>query len=131
MSMISKVLGIWAVSKTVSATTPLFLRLILGMAAITVMSVVAAILIVMLITGGLWMFHSQLILAGATPALALMMTGLIVLLMLAIMAMVAQNYWRKVKHITTRMMNMQAPVSSRMTGLADAFMDGFMSPQPR
>lgn len=130
MSMISKVFGIWAVGKTVSATTPLFLRLILGMAAITVMSVVAAILITMLIAGGLWFVHAQLVLAGATPPMALMMVGLIVLLMLAIMALLAQSYWRRMKGTAARMMNMHAPVSSRMSGLADAFMDGFMSPQP-
>ena len=52
MSLLSKLLGIWAVGKSVSSTTPLFMRLLLGMAAITLFAVFAAVLMAFEQVGG-------------------------------------------------------------------------------
>jgi len=128
MALISKLFGIWAVGKTVSATTPLFLRLIMGMAAITVISVVVAILIVMSITGVLWLAYHAMIDGGTTPQLAAAVTGGTVLLIMAIMVAVARHYWMRVQNISSTILHLHTPLSQRMSGLADSFMDGFMSP---
>jgi len=131
MSLLSRLFGIWAIGKTVSSTTPLFLRLIMGMAAITVLSVVGAILIVVFIVGTLWFIHAQLIAGGTTPQLAGLITGELVLLIMAAILLLTRSYWRKIKLISSNIINMNTPVSSRVSGIADSFMNGFMSPERR
>jgi uncharacterized membrane protein len=133
--LLRKLFGVWVIGKTVSSTAPLFMRLLLGMAAITVLAVVGAILAAALIMGGLWLAYSQLVESGIEPAFALMILGAVILFLLGLVVLSARNYWRKLNLITRRLVYRQAPISGRLSSIADAFIDGLLTdtsqPRPR
>lgn len=125
MSLISRLLGIWAVGKTVSATTPLFLRLLRGMAVITLFAVLAAILLAVLIVGAVWLAYVQLVAAGIAANAAILIIGLVLIAMLLGVAMVVKHHCSKAAHLCRAILHAQAPVSNRIHRLSDAFMSGF------
>lgn len=131
MFVISKLLGLWVIGRTVSSTTPLFMRLLLGMAAITVLAILATILTGVLIVGALWFIYFQLVTYGVDPAMAVTTLGGLILALVALTLIFARNYWIRVRRISQRISYMQAPIAGRFSTIADAFVDGFFTPVPR
>lgn len=134
MSLVSKLLGIWMVRRTVSSTTPLFIRLLLGVVALTISAVVVALLGALLLSVLLWFLYSQLIEQGFGQGQAqLMIAGLIIAMMLGFVALI-QSHWRNVRKVSNSLIYMTSPttgVSGRFAALSDAFMQGFHTPAAR
>jgi len=125
MALLNRLLGIWIVGKTVSSTTPLFIRLILGMAVITLLAVFCAVILAMLVAGGAWFGYSQMVDNGVTEVAAFSIIGLIMFSLLLTIGLFLQHYLRKANAIAKRIMYLQAPISGRFSMISDAFMNGF------
>ena len=130
MSLLSRILGLWAVSRSVSATAPLFMRLLFGMAAITFFAVFAAVLVAIIAATGLWYSYGVLIAHGATPQIAIMILALVVLLLVIMAVMALQYYWNRVSELAKRLFYLQSPVYGRVHTIADAFMHGYHARTP-
>ncbi len=128
MSILSKVFGIWAVSKTVTSTTPLFIRLLIGMAAITVCSVVASIIIIILAVGLTWAAYLQLLQQGISEGSALVIIGSLLLALLAAVVLALKKHVRKLQLVSKNIMHMQAPIGEKISDITGAFMQGFNTP---
>lgn len=126
MPMFEKILGVWAVSRTVS-TTPVLMRLFVGITAITVCAILAAFLGALFLGAGVWFFYNTLLLHGVPPQDAMIvMLGLVVLLLLVV-GVIMQYYWQQVRRASRRMLYLQSPVTARFATLMDAFMNGYNS----
>lgn len=124
MSLLSKLLGIWAVGKSVSSTTPLFMRLLLGMAAITLFAVFAAVLMAFIMTGLVWVSYVQLLAHGITQLHAILIIGAVLVAILGIALLALRHYWRKACRLSKRIMFMQSPLTGRLNQISEAFMSG-------
>lgn len=127
MSLISKALGAWAIGKTFTNTTPLFVRLLLGVVAITALAVFVAILFAAITLGGLWFLHTEMVAHGTDPQIAFITLACAVLALIAIMVLFLQQYWRNVLSLTRSLVFLQKPISSHFSNLADSFVDGFFA----
>lgn len=125
MSMINKLIGIWAINKTVSSATPLFMRLLVGMAAVTVCAVISAIVVTILLTGAVWLSYTQMIQQGVTETTAMLIIGAILLAFLAYLMMTLQHHARKLRAGFRKMIYAQEPMSTRLSDISNAFLDGF------
>lgn len=130
MPFISKLLGMWVLGKTVSHTTPLFMRLLLGMIAITVFIVFAALLVAILAAGVIWFTYSQLLVHGMTPGYALLVIAAILIALLIAALLLLQHNWRAVNIISRSIDHIQSPVVTRASGITRSFLKGFDSPSP-
>jgi uncharacterized membrane protein len=129
MSLFNKLLGIWVVGKTVSTTTPLFMRLILGMAVITLLAVFCAVILAVLIAGAVWLSYTQLVAHGITTLAACAIIGLSLLALMLLALLMLQCYWRKAYRIVQRILYLQSPISGRISTITDAFMNGYRPKQ--
>lgn len=127
MSVISKAFGIWVVSKTVSSTTPLFIRLLVGMAAITVCAVIAAIILAILVTGVVWFAYEQLLQHGASQGSASVIIGALLLVLLSCIVIAIKAHLKNLHDVSKNILYFQAPISGALTNISNAFMDGFHS----
>ena len=128
MSVASKLIGIWMFKRTVSSTTPLLMRLLLGMAALTVSAVILAILGAAIVFGLLWVAYEQLVTNGVPPHNAELIIGGVVLALFAYTLGLVQSHWRSMRKVANSIIYMQAPISGKLSTLADAFMDGYEHP---
>ena len=127
MSIASKLLGVWAVGKTVSNTTPIMMRLLAGMVAITFFAIFASVLIALLTVGSLWFLYSQMVAHGIDPQIAALMIGCLMLALLSFSMLMLQCYWHRLQRLSKRINISQSPITARVTYVTDAFMDGFFS----
>ena len=127
MSIASKLFGIWAVNKTVSSTGSLFLRLLAGMAAITVLALTSVIIIAMLIAGGAWLSYNQMVSANIDPQAAALIIGSLLLALLSSIILSAKSYYLGLQHTLKNTMDFQAPVGGNLTRAIEAFLNGFDS----
>ncbi|MFZ4541960.1 MAG: hypothetical protein ACOYNL_09205 [Rickettsiales bacterium] len=125
MYILTKLFGIWAVGKTVSSTTPLFMRLILGMAAVTLFAVFAAVVSAMLVGILTWFSFYQLTAHGLSDGLAIAVIALVMLSIVLTIVMAMQHYWRKACSLAKTIMYVQSPISGRLNTLTEAFIGGF------
>ena len=128
MSMINKLIGAWVVNKAVSSTTPLIMRLLIGMAAISMVTIFTAFLAAIITGAGMWLAYHGLIASGITPANAVLLIGMFLFALLFVLAMIMQHYWRKVSTTFNQIVHMQSPVGGRVSSLVDSFIAGFHSP---
>lgn len=125
MSIVSKLLGAWVVSRAVPSSTPIFMRLLAGMAAVTFFAVFAAVISAMLVAGLVWFAYGQLLASGIAPGMAVLVISLVLLLVLSSLIMMMQRYWFRIYTLARKLMNMQSPLTGGLNSLADAFMDGY------
>ncbi len=125
MSLLKRLFGIWAINKTVTTTTPLFMRLILGMAVLTLLAVFASVLFAIVVAACAWFGYTQLIICGISSVAAFSIVFLILVALMLILCMVLQHHWRKLQQTLQHILYMQAPISSSVSILTDAFFRGY------
>ncbi len=127
MSWMRKWLGMWVIGKTISSTTPLVMQLILGVVVVALLAIFSSTLLAVLVASSAWFSYAQLITAGwsASASFALVASGLLFLFLTSIL--VLQHYWHKAYAISRRLAYLQTPFSTRISMMADAFMDGYHS----
>jgi hypothetical protein len=130
MSVLSKVVGLWMLGRTASTSAILFQRLLAGLAAIAVLAVVTAILIGVLMVGLLYLMYTYLVAHGLEPNVAMLVVGGVTLAFLALTVAYIVAYWRKVRSVPQQLVRMNAPISTRLHDVVDAFMSGMSDPVP-
>ena len=131
MSVASKLFGAWMLKRTVTSTTPLFMRLLLGMAALVVFAVIGAILGAFLMVGILWLIFDQLVANGVPAQNAQMLIAGGMLILLAASIAMAQKHWRQMRKIANSIIYLQSPIHGKLNTIADAFMSGYDAPRAR
>ncbi len=126
MSIISNLLGMWAIGKTISNTTPIFTKLLLGVVAVTAFAVFASVLAAMLLVGGTWFLYVQMIAHGADNDIAALTIACLLIALLAMSAIIMREYIYRIRRISKRIIYMQTPLTTRLTNLADAFASGLL-----
>lgn len=127
MSLLGKILGFALMRRSMSNVTPLFNHLLTGVAVVVGLSIIIAIMVGILLTGGLYIFYESLILHGLDIDLARAVIGLMVLFIIVILAVMVYSSVKKIKLIPHQIMDTQNPVSARANAVWNAFMDGLLT----
>jgi hypothetical protein len=130
MAWLSKLVGIWLAKRTVTSTTPLFMRLLAALAAIAVLAALASALLALAMAGVLWLIYEQLLLHGLSQQMALLSMIGIVLILLAILTLFVQDHIDRIRALSRRIIANQEPVTGRLSGLANAFIRGLLTSEP-
>lgn len=131
MPILSMLLKLWALNKTVSSTTPLFAQLFIGMVAVTLLAVFSAILLALLVGGGLWGLYTLFTAYGLEPLHAMVALIGIVLVALLSVALIIRQKVLGLRNMALKIFYLQHPLGSRVSGVTDAFMQGFNSADDR
>lgn len=124
MSIASKLFGIWAMSRTVSTTTPLFIRLLAGMAAVAFFVMVAAAIIVILIFGSVWLAYGQLRGYGVDSQASALIIGGFLLALLGVIMQAAQRHYCRLTITSQNILQINPPGGGRVSRTFAAFMNG-------
>lgn len=125
MALVSKLLGIWLAERTVTSTTPLFMRLLAAVAAIAVLAAMASALLALMLAGVLWVIYEQLLAHGLPQQMALLSMIGIVLILLAALVVFVQDYINQIRVLSRSIMVGQGPVTGSLSTIAVAFMRGW------
>ena len=130
MSIIGKEIGKWALNASAVNTTPLLMRLLLGVVAVLVIAIFMAVFTTAIIGGLSWLGYCWLVDTGLDPlrASAIIFLLLIALLTLAIMTL--YSAWRKITTITAQIGQSRSVFGQSLIGtVLGAFYDGFAAPK--
>jgi hypothetical protein len=127
MSLLGKILGFVLMRRNMSSVTPLFNHLLTGLAVIIGLSIIIAIMVGILLTGGLYVFYESLIMNGLAVDLARGVIGLMVLFIIIILMVIVYSSVKKIKFIPRQIMDTQNPVSARASAVWSSFMDGLLT----
>jgi uncharacterized membrane protein len=130
MSVANKLFGIWVVNKTVSSATPLFIRMLASVAAITVCAIIAALIIVMLIVGGVWLTYWQLTAYGVDTQTSALIIGSLLLALLASVITAGKQHCYRLRYNSQKIFSFQPAIGGQISRVANAFMEGFDSSRP-
>ena len=83
---------------------------------------IIAILLSALLIGLLFITHTALLHGGLAPRTAMIIISMITIFIIGILAILAQHFARQLP----RMLAPQSPITSRISDLFNAFMDGLM-----
>lgn len=125
MPILAKLLGMWAVGKTVSSATPLMIQLIRGVAAIAICGVLVAMLVTLLIVGGTWLGYEQLIALGYSAPQAIFCLGATLLVLLVVTIIILTRYIARAIRTTKQLVYVQSPLSSKAAHVVESFWEGF------
>ncbi len=128
MRIVMKLLGLWAVGRTVTSTTPLFARLAIHVATIAFLGLFILLLAMTLVISGLWVIYDQMLVMGIAGVTAKMIVFLLILILMLVAAIFIQRYVLKIRANAHEIMFAQAPVSGRVTYVVDAFLRGLQKP---
>lgn len=115
------------VGKTVSTTTTLFTRLLVSIAAIAILTAFAAVFLLLLTGGMLWLGYAQLIQHGVDAEIAVLILSGIILALLAAIILAVQYHFRRLRRLARHMGNMRSSVSGKVSHIVDSFMEGLIS----
>jgi len=125
MNMLGKLIGLWAMGKTVSSTTPIFMRLGLSMAAIIALGTFLLLLSTILLVSLLWLLHLQLVLHGMEPIEATYIVIATVITMMLVIALAIRLYVGRIQTNMREIAYAHSPVGGRVSYIVDSFMRGF------
>lgn len=121
MSSVEKLLVMTMLSRKAYGRC-LFHRMLLRAIAIVGLLLICAIVIGALLVGILLVAHTSLLAAGVTPMVAMLTMSVITLCVIGLLLLLAHHCARQLP----RMLALQSPISSRISDVLNAFMDGFM-----
>lgn len=131
MSVASKLFGVWVVNKTVTSATPLFIRLLVGMAAITVYAIAAFIVMAILMIGIVWIAYERLLQYGIDQNIILLIIGSLLIALLSYIIMSVKANLKKIYAVAKQILYLQSPLSGKLSDISNAFLDGFNSTPSR
>jgi len=126
MSLLSKIATLILLRKTVPAGIPLIERLLAGMAAVLVLSLVASLLLGAWIMGLFYGLYALLLHYNVAEPLAVLSTGIVSLLFIIGMFTAAIAYARQLRSYPKQIISHEMPVTYRANTIANAFVDGLM-----
>lgn len=127
MSAVGKILGLMIAGKGLADTTPLFNRLLSGIAAVVALAMLSAILAGVLVVGLIYVAYMALVQHGLDSDAAMFLMGGVVMVMVAILVSQLLGTIRRIKYIPAQVLARQNPLAKRATTLGYAFIDGFMN----
>jgi hypothetical protein len=125
--MIGKVAARVLMHKTTPPGTPLFHRLLAGVAAVIAFSFLAALLLGALLIGISYFVYYLLITRGVDNEIAMISVGGFLLLLICIFIAAAIACAKHVRHIPKQMVATEAPLAYRISSVANAFVDGLLT----
>ena len=128
MSLITKLLEVWTVSKTFSAATALLMRLIAGVATIIICVLVAVILVSVLLIGGILVAYRQLVITGMDPQMAALTIGGVLIVALIAVLLYARKHLNQLRLTSKSLVDFKTPGTDHLVRIMDAFMKGFEHP---
>lgn len=129
MKTLSRLVRFWALSKTFTRSTPIYMSLLSAMALVTVGAILFTVMVTLMAIGASWLAYTQLLAHGLAPAEAMAMIGVAYLSLMVIAALVVRHYWLKVAKLAQKFSQMQSPLSGVLGGISDAFLAGFNNPR--
>jgi hypothetical protein len=130
MSIIGKEIGKWALSASAVNTTPLLMRLLLGVVAVLVIAIFMAVFTTSIIGGLSWLGYCWLIHTGLDPLRAGAIIFLLLIALLALAIMTLCSAWRKITTITAQIGQTRSVFGQSLIGsVLGAFCDGFAAPR--
>ena len=130
MSLLGKIIGVMMAKRTIADVTPMFHRLLVGIAAIVVLSILSSLLAGVLMLGLIYAAFTALVNHGLEPEAAMMIIGAVIVILTAFMVNQIFVSIKKIKHIPAQVLPKQNPLADRATKAGYAFIDGFMSGPP-
>lgn len=127
MSVLSKVFAFVAAERGVSETYRAFKRLLSGMAAILGLSVLIAMLSGAVLIGGFYALYETLLAYDWARQDAGLMIAAIALCLIGVLVYYLTVCFNSIRHLPSRMITTQEPMSDRVTKISQAFMDGLQN----
>lgn len=103
----------------------LFYRLIPSILLTAALTVTSAIMLSATLIGGLYASYSAMLQHGMLPPMAMMLTGIIAMLVIAVLIILTKAQLRRMFQIPRESMN-QSPLASGGVRVLDAFISGLM-----
>jgi hypothetical protein len=125
MSLTTKIIGALAVSRGMSALTPMLLRLLANMAAIAVCAVMAIVTLCLLVINGVWILHVELLSYGYDAETAALVTAAVLVVLFVPCAWMGCVFYNRHAVIQDRLINIHAPSYNPLLRIASSFLDGF------
>lgn len=122
--MLGKIIAALIMRKTISPGIPLFQRLLAGMAAMLILSLIASILTGALVVGGVYFVYNALIVEGLDPQIALAGAGTLLFVLILALVLTTAILARNLRGVVKRIMIAEHPITHRVTSIADAFVEG-------
>jgi hypothetical protein len=130
-AMLGKIAGFILLQRTVSASKSLLESLLAGMAMIAVLALIATFLFGSLILGSVYIGYQALLAYGYPEQTAALITGGIILFLLALAITGIIICVQRIRGIPKRLVTNEAPMVNVVSQVADAFAEGFRKPQAR
>lgn len=127
MSVLTKLFAFVAAERGVSETYRAFRRLLSGMAAILGLSVLIAMLSGAVLIGGFYALYETLLAYDWTRQDAGLMIAAIALCLIAVLIYYLVTCFNNVRHLPSRMISTQEPISDRLSKISQSFMDGLQN----
>lgn len=124
-SVLSKLLGLILLRRTMSASTSLLEGLLTGAAAIFVLGLVFTILIASLIAGGIYVSYNTLVAHGMDPLTAGIIIGSVILLILAVLFAILIVSIIRIGKLPKHFVTTESEIAKTANRIIDAFMAGF------
>ena len=131
MSVIRKLFGIWIIGKTVSTTTTLFTNLLISMAAIALLAAFAAVFLIIIVCGVLYLSYQELIIYGVTELNAMLILGAVLLLLLLGIYHYIGYHVRQMGKNYSGILHSKTSNAPGVSNIIDSFMDGLLSHSPK
>ena len=125
--MLGKIVALIVMRKTKPSGNPLFQRLLGGMAAVLILSLIAAMLLAVFILGAIYLGYETLIGQGMDGPSAAVVLGIIILMVVTGLVATAIACLRNIRTISKQMMAQEMPIAYRANSVANAFIDGLMA----
>lgn len=124
--MLSKHTALLLMHKTNSAGIPLLQRVLAGVAAILVLSLMASVLGGALVIGGLYFFYMFLVQNGLDPQAALGIQLAIIFLLAVLLLIFAFACVKNMRIVIRRSLASESPISYYASSAVHAFVDGLL-----
>ncbi len=128
MSVVMRLVELFAVNKRLNDTKPYVLRALSGLAIVILLGVFATVMAALLVAALLWLIYTQILAAGVQIATAALVTGALSLITIAIAAWAAFRVWSAVCADVERIFQSQTPVVNKVADgvghIAESFVNG-------
>lgn len=126
MSRIGKLLGLLTFGR-MYAKTLIFQKFLSGIAAAVALTIVSGMMVGTLLIGGLYALYALLLHFGLPVFNAMFTTGAVAFGVTALLIAVTAQCLQKLLVIPKDFIQAEAPLASRVSNVADAFVDGLLT----
>ena len=125
MSKLSTLLGITAVGTSI-AKARLMQRFVGDITNVITLAIATGLVIGALLIGGFYIAYQGLIRYGLDPFAAQILIAVISAITALVLLSITTSYIKRLKSIPAQLIHGEFPLSSRLNGLADSFLNGLL-----